>query len=140
MPAFTRFARARLLLALTLAGAAPAAAQALVPSPTETTIYLLTMGQGDMVWEKFGHDALWVHDPVRGTDQVYNYGVFDFHSPGYWGRFVKGNWIYQIAADDIYRTMASYQYWNRTLVAQELNLTAEQKAELQAFLEWNVRP
>ena len=58
MPSFTRFARARLLLALTLAGAAPAAAQALVPSPTETTIYLLTMGQGDMVWEKFGHDAI----------------------------------------------------------------------------------
>ena len=129
-----------LLLALALLVTGRAAAQGLVPSATETTVYLLTMGQGDQVWEKFGHNALWVHDPIRGTDQVYNYGVFDFASPGYWSRFVKGNWIYQIAADDIFRTVAAYQYWDRTLVAQELNLTAEQTAELQAFLEWNVRP
>jgi hypothetical protein len=133
--------RALLLLLPALAAAPPAArAQLTPPSTTEPTVYLLTMGQGDQVWEKFGHDALWIHDPVGGTDQVYNYGVFDFGSPGYWGRFVKGNWIYQIAADDIYQTLAAYQYWNRTLVAQELNLSAEQKAELKAFLEWNVRP
>src|SRR5215218_4210247 len=65
------------------AGPATAAAQAntqFAPSASEVTVYLLTMGQGDPVWEKFGHDALWVHDPIRGTDQVYNYGVFDFHS------------------------------------------------------------
>ena len=133
------------LLALLVAFTAPmrGAAQAgaaLVPSSTEVTVYLLTMGQGDQVWEKFGHDALWIHDPIRGSDQVYNYGVFDFGSPGYWGRFVRGNWIYQIAADDIYQTIGAYQYWNRTLVAQELNLTPEQTRELQAFLEWNVRP
>ena len=106
----------------------------------ELSVYLLTMGQGDMVWEKFGHNALWIHDPVRGTDQVYNYGVFDFHSPGYWGRFVRGTWIYQIDAADIHQTTRQYEYLNRTLVAQELNLTPAQKVELQAFLEWNLRP
>jgi hypothetical protein len=126
-----------------LAAPATAAAQAntrFAPSASEVTVYLLTMGQGDQVWEKFGHDALWIHDPIRGTDQVYNYGVFDFHSPGYWGRFVKGDWIYQIAADDIYQTFGAYQYYNRTLVAQELNLTPEQEEELRSFLEWNLRP
>jgi hypothetical protein len=108
--------------------------------PNELTVYLLTMGQGDEVWEKFGHDAIWIHDPVHGTEQVYNYGVFDFRSPGYWGRFVKGKWIYQIAAEDIYQTMYAYRYFNRTLVAQELNLTQGQKEQLQSFLEWNLRP
>lgn len=107
---------------------------------TELTIFLVTMDQGDEVWERFGHNAIWIHDPVRGTDLVYNYGVFDFNSPGYWGRFVKGNWIYQLAVSDIYDTMRMYQYFNRTVTAQELNLTPEQARELQEFLEWNRRP
>ena len=137
----------RLLLLLPLAlqlAVRPAAAQAAGPAPAvprpELTVYLLTMGQGDYVWEKFGHNALWVHDPVLGTDRVYNWGVFDFNSPGYWGRFLKGDWLYQLAVDDIYQTRAQYRYYDRTLVAQELNLTPEQKGELQAFLEWNARP
>lgn len=104
------------------------------------TVYLLTMGQGDQVWEKFGHNALWIHDPVAGTDRVYNYGVFDFDSPGYWSRFVRGTWIYQLAVEDIRNTVYAYRYFDRMLVAQELALTGAEKAQLQAFLEWNARP
>ena len=120
-----------------LAPSLPSAASA---DGAELGVFLLTMGQGDMVWERFGHDAIWIHDPVAGTDQVYNYGMFDFRSPGYWQRFMKGNWIYQVGAVDLGRTMAEYQYLNRSVWAQELNLTPAQKREVQAFLEWNVRP
>jgi hypothetical protein len=109
------------------------------PEP-ELKIFLVTMGPGEAVWEKFGHNAIWVHDPVHGTDRVYNYGVFDFDSPGYWGRFVRGNWIYQIAAADIYQTLRAYQYYDRTVTAQELNLTPAEALELQEYLEWNLRP
>jgi hypothetical protein len=116
----------------------PLSAQA--RSPGELKIFLLTMGQGDEVWEKFGHNAIWVHDPAQGTDWVYNYGVFDFNSPGYWGRFVKGDWIYQLAVADIYQTLRAYQYFDRTVTAQELNLTSAQARELQDFLTWNARP
>ncbi len=119
-------------------GVVPAAAQ--TGPDTELKVFLVTMGQGDEVWEKFGHNALWVHDPVRGTDRVYNYGVFDFNSPGYWNRFVKGDWIYQLAVTDIYRTLREYRYRDRTVTAQELNLTPAQAEELQTFLEWNARP
>lgn len=125
-----------------LAVAAPSA-EAQVADAAESSrlqIFLVTMGQGDAVWEKFGHNAIWVHDPDRGTDWVYNYGVFDFDSPGYWSRFVKGDWIYQLAVADIYQTIRAYQYWDRTVTAQELNLTATQARELQEFLEWNARP
>ena len=37
--------------------------------------------RGRQVWERFGHNAIWIHDPVDGTDQAYNYGLFDF-APG----------------------------------------------------------
>lgn len=116
-----------------LAQAPPAA------TSTELKVFLVTMGPGDEIWERFGHNALWIHDPQRGSDLVYNYGAFDFDSPGYWGRFVKGDWIYQLAVADIYQILRAYQYYDRTVTAQELNLTPAQALELQQFLEWNAR-
>lgn len=128
--------RAALLAGLTLLLVhAPVRAQA-----PELSVTLLTFGNGDQVYEKFGHNAIWIHDPIHGTDKVYNYGLFDFNSPGYWGRFIKGTWLYQIGVADMYQTMAEYEYLNRTVSAQELNLTLEQKLELQQFLDWNARP
>ena len=130
------------LLALVATLVAPVRATAqLAPEPGDSLrVYLVTIGQGDLVWEKFGHNGIWIHDPVRGTDLVYNYGVFDFDSPGYWGRFVRGTWIYQIAANTMEETVFAYQYYDRSLLAQELNLLPEEKRELQEFLEWNLRP
>jgi len=127
---------------LALAAAAPARAQAPAPVPADTglTVTLLTMGQGDLVWEKFGHNALWVHDPAAGTDRVYNFGVFDFNSPGYWGRFLKGNWLYMLGVYDIQQTVYQYRSFNRAIQAQQLNLTPAQSRELQALLETNAQP
>jgi hypothetical protein len=128
------------LLAL-VSGPAPAqpAPDAREPG-AELSVFLLTMGQGDLVWEKFGHNAIWIRDPGAGTDLVYNYGVFDFDSPGYWGRFVRGDWVYQLAVNTVDEILGAYQYFDRTIVAQELNLTPAQKAQLQEFLDWNALP
>ncbi|HEX6373518.1 MAG TPA: DUF4105 domain-containing protein [Longimicrobium sp.] len=128
--------------ALALA-AAPVSARAQTPlavPDTGLTVTLLTMGQGDLVWEKFGHNALWIHDAAAGTDRVYNYGMFDFNSPGYWGRFIKGNWLYQLGVHDLRTTVYNYEYFHRAIWAQELNLTAAQKRELATFLENNALP
>jgi hypothetical protein len=127
-----------LLIAMPLAAQGGPAAPA--GKGAELSVVLLTFGNGDQVYEKFGHNAIWIHDPLQGTDRVYNYGLFDFHSPGYWGRFVKGTWLYQIGVADMYQTMAEYEYLNRTVTAQELNLTPVQKLQLQSFLDWNARP
>jgi hypothetical protein len=141
MPSTPRILLA-LAVALGLAAApVPARAQAPLAAPdTGLTVVLLTMGQGDLVWEKFGHNALWIHDPATGTDRVYNYGMFDFNSPGYWGRFIKGNWLYELGVHDLRTTVYNYEYFNRTIEAQQLNLTPAQKRQLQAFLENNALP
>lgn len=110
------------------------------PAGAELDVFHVVIGQGDLVWEKFGHNALWVHDPVAGTDRVYNYGLFDFASPGYWGRFIKGNWIYQVGQNDIADLLWHYRSADRQIVAQRLNLSPAEKAEVQRFLEWNTRP
>lgn len=120
--------------------AAPPAAGASTPG-SELTIFHVVFGPGDMIWEKFEHNALWVHDPVQGTDHVYNYGAFDFDQPGYWGRFVRGDWLYWLAVSDISNTIYAYQFvYDRSIVAQELNLTPAQRARLRDFLEWNAHP
>jgi hypothetical protein len=140
MPPFRPLGPAAVAAALALASALPAGAQDGGAPEPELTVVLLTMGQGDAVWEKFGHNALWIHDPAAGTDRVYNYGIFDFNSPGYWGRFVKGDWLYELGVTDIHSTLYVYRYLNRSVWGQELALTPAERRELQAFLETNARP
>src|SRR5262249_16891969 len=66
-------------------------AESRVPSPesrrqspepgSDLTIYLVTMGNGTRIWERFGHNAIRIVDATRGTDSVYNWGTFDFAQP-----------------------------------------------------------
>jgi len=139
IPSVHRLVSAAAALAVALA-ASPARAQLPVAPDTGLTVSLLTMGSGDAVWEKFGHNAIWIHDPAAGTDYVYNYGVFDFRSPGYWNRFIKGTWRYELGVADMATTMYQYQYLNRSVWSQRLNLTPAQEREVQRFLSWNARP
>ena len=46
----------------------PAAISPAAEPGSQLTVYLLTMGPGDQVWEKFGHNAIWIHDAAAGTD------------------------------------------------------------------------
>jgi len=118
--------------------ARPAAARAQDPG-AEPSVYLLTMGPGDQVWEKFGHNAIWIHDPVRGTDRVYNWGIFDMSEPGFMRRFLKGRMRYWMQPMELDRTLYEYSYFNRSVYAQELNMTPAQKQALQEFVTWNAQ-
>lgn len=124
--------------------AAPTAPQA-APTPeaiaaaARLRIDLITMGPGDAVWERFGHNALRVYDPATGRDVTYNYGMFDFAAEDFYPRFLRGDMLYWMAPFDTRAVVYGYMASNRSVYAQELNLTPEQKARLVAFLEWNDR-
>lgn len=100
----------------------------------------MTMGPGERVWERFGHNAIWIHDPVRGTDQTYNYGLFDFGQEGFLLRFVQGRMWYWMQGFPAQSYVESYRRANRSVWVQELEMPPEARRELQAFLEWNERP
>jgi hypothetical protein len=100
----------------------------------------MVMGQGDAVWERFGHNAIWIHDAARGTDVVYNWGMFDFDQPNFLGRFVTGETQYWMAGFDLESTLEVYRQHNRPVWVQELNLTPAQRDSLRRFVEWNARP
>ncbi|HET6232500.1 MAG TPA: DUF4105 domain-containing protein [Longimicrobiaceae bacterium] len=109
------------------------------PNGDSVRVYVMTFGPGDDVWEKFGHNAIWVHDPVAGTDQAYNYGMFDFRQENFVLRFVQGRMLYWMAGFDAGFTLDHYRQQNRDVWVQELNLTPAQRAELRDFLVWNQR-
>jgi len=104
------------------------------------TVYVLTFGWGDAVWERFGHNAIWVSDRARGTDMTFNWGMFDFNQPHFVWRFVTGDTRYWMEPIDYNTMVRYYKSQNRSILAQELNLTPPQKLKLVQFLEWNARP
>jgi hypothetical protein len=118
----------------------PAPTAADIASASGLRVYLMTFGQGDVVWERFGHNAIWLHDPARGTDVAYNWGVFDFAQPNFLGRFLTGDTRYWLQTEDARQMAAQYGTLDRRrVVVQELALTDVQKASLRAFVEWNAR-
>ncbi len=134
-----------LLLLSTVAGIAAAQEASPPPrlpaSPPESlTVYLMTMGPGQAVWERFGHNAIWIHDPVRGTDKAYNYGLFDLGQEKFLLRFLQGRMWYWMQGFPAQSYVELYRRANRSVWIQELEIPANAKRELQEFLEWNERP
>jgi hypothetical protein len=104
------------------------------------TVYLLTFGWGDEVWERFGHNAIWIKDRTRGTDTTYNWGMFSFDEPHFLRRFLFGDTRYWMQAFDLDTMLAEYKRRNRSVLAQELNLTPAQRLKLLQFVQWNEQP
>jgi hypothetical protein len=104
------------------------------------TVSVMTMGPGAMVWERFGHNAIWIHDPVQGTDLTYNYGLFDFRQQNFILRFVRGQMWYWMAGFPAERYLEEYKRNNRSVWVQELDLPPRARLRLQQFLAWNALP
>lgn len=104
------------------------------------TISLLTMGNGTQVWELFGHNAIWIHDLVTNRDTVFNWGVFDFRQPRFIERFLKGTMLYSMAGDSLGQILFEYRYWNRSVLAQELDLSAAQRDTVLSRIRTNTLP
>ena len=100
----------------------------------------MTMGPGKRVWERFGHNAIWIHDPVRGTDKAYNYGLFDLRQDNFVVRFIQGRMWYWMQGFPAQSYVELYRRANRSVWIQELEMPAASRRELQEFLEWNERP
>jgi len=111
-----------------------------LPSPGVPTAYLVTVGPGRAVWERFGHNLIWIHDPDEGGDPGYNYGLFSFEQENFFLNFVRGRMRYWMQGWDVRAQIEAYASQGRAIWIQELALEPERVGELQAFLEWNERP
>lgn len=107
---------------------------------SKASVSVITCGPGSELYSAFGHSAFRVFDPALGIDKIYNYGTFDFNAPNFYLNFVKGNLIYFLSTTDFSRFLRLYQYENRWVKNQLLNLTSEEVQEMYLFLENNAKP
>lgn len=116
----------------------------LLKSYTEETyedikIHIVTFGPGDELFYRWGHFGIVVDYPEK-RDILYDYGNFSFKTDNFYGNFIKGvlnyskEWAY---ADRYYHV---YKKFNRTILLQELNLTAKQKKEYIEKLKSEMKP
>lgn len=126
----------------------PAFAAVQLPAPAEAPaadspryqVYLLTMDRGDAIWELFGHNAILIQDAATGEELAWNWGLFDFQQEAFIPRFLRGTMEYTMGPARLGPFLDSYAAANRTVYANQIHLTQEEAAALDAFIQWNFEP
>lgn len=103
-------------------------------------ISVLTCGPGKDLYSAFGHSAFRVEDPAQGIDVVYNYGTFDFNAPNFYSNFARGKLLYSLSVSTFTDFLYTYQYENRWVKEQILDLGIPEKNALFQFLQNNSKP
>ncbi len=93
-------------------------------------ISVLTCGTANEMHTLFGHTALRIKDVDQNLDVVYNWGMFDFRTPNFLSKFVKGNLLYYLDVDPFNDFLYNYTVDNREVVEQVLNLSYTEKLNI----------
>ncbi|WP_447944874.1 lipoprotein N-acyltransferase Lnb domain-containing protein [Stenotrophomonas indicatrix] len=131
-----------------LATALPLAAFAQAAAPTVSTasdapaprVGVVTMQPGTVFFERFGHDAIVVLDPVSGEAISYNFGYFDPSEQDFIGRFVRGDMMYYLVALPLQQDLSYYDETGRGASVQWLDITPDQARSLAADLAERAKP
>lgn len=123
------------LLCLSLAGL-----RAQQPLSPQASISLFTCAPGDELYSVFGHSALRIKDPAQNLDQVFNWGIFDFDTPNFYLKFIRGQLLYKLGAQSPKRFLREYQYYKRAVTEHTLLLPADEKQAVADFVFNNYKP
>ncbi len=96
----------------------------------QAQVSVLTCGTGNESYSLFGHTAVRVSDPENFIDVVYNYGAFDFGTPNFVLKFIKGDLHYFAIAHSYTDFINDYIYEKRSVYQQELQIPKELKQKL----------
>ena len=149
-PLLMRWPLCRLLFLLVLASLPAAALAAPEPAPAPVAaaaaetppprIGIVTMQPGEIFFERFGHDAIVVVDPLTGAATSYNFGYFDPSEPDFISRFIRGDMMYYLVALPLEQDLSYYRDSGRGAHLQWLDLTPDQARTLAASLAERARP
>ena len=105
-------------------------------------VSLLTCAEGEDIYSLFGHSAIRIKDPSNNIDNCYNWGMFEFDEDQveFATKFTKGRLKYYMDEQYFTEFMWEYDYFQRTVKEQVLNLTHKQKAEIWEALQENYLP
>lgn len=101
-------------------------------------ISLLTCAPGEELYSTFGHTALRVQNIASGTDQVYNYGTFEF-GPDFYTKFIQGKLLYFLSVEEFPDFMYQYEMQSRSIREQVIQLNCDERKKLLAALHTNAQ-
>ena len=140
-----------LLFTLAVAGSLVGSGQS-VPFPPDPDAVLpefsdaakasvLTCSPGNELYSAFGHTAFRITDLAADPplDRVFNYGTFHF-GQGFYPRFIKGELIYSLSTSTFGGFLEEYIRSGRGVREQQLALSPEDIARLNAHLMANAHP
>jgi hypothetical protein len=128
------------LLAWSRAGFATESSEIPAVPADGSEAWLVTFGPGEIYWERFGHNAIWLREPAAGLDQTFNFGYFDFEQEDFLLRFIRGRMLYFSIAQAASREFELYRQENRSIRTQKLNLTPPQYQQLRNYLLNEIKP
>ena len=101
-------------------------------------ISILTCAAGEDIYTLWGHTAIRVIDSLNHTDIVFNYGTFDFSEPNFIAKFIKGNLLYFVSANNYNDFVAEYKFEQRAVLEQVLKLSPTEKIRWYDALKINM--
>ena len=102
-------------------------AQENIEESAQYHISILTIGPGNSLSDAFGHSGIRVIDKINNYDIVFNYGVYDYNAPNFYGNFVKGRPIYSLGLNNYENFYKNYVNQSRQIIEQKLDLSEYQK-------------
>ncbi|WP_282126533.1 DUF4105 domain-containing protein [Marinifilum flexuosum] len=106
----------------------------------QSEVSLLTCSPGEDIYRHWGHSALRFHDPLNKIDLVFNYGTFNFNTPNFYTKFIKGKLMYRLAYESYRDFLPEYMRSGQGVTEQKLNLDLETKRKLFAAVIENYKP
>jgi hypothetical protein len=103
-------------------------------------IYVLTCSPGNELYQAFGHNAIWIIDSLKDINMVYHYGTFDFSTPHFYIKFIRGRLNYMLALEPYRYFIAEYASDGRDVYKEKLNLTYDEKNSIYKYLTWKSLP
>ncbi len=103
-------------------------------------ISILTIGDGASLYDTWGHSAIRVKDKATNLDIVFNYGTYDFKTPNFYPKFIRGQLLYDLTVSPFYRFIRVYIYEDREVKEQVLRLNNTETQAYFDFLVTNVKP
>lgn len=102
--------------------------------------WLVTYGPGEIYWERFGHNAIWLREPAEGIDHTINFGFFDFDQQNFFMNFLRGRMLYFSVAQPSQREFEFYRQQDRNIRLQKLALDGSQYRRLRDYLLQEIKP
>lgn len=105
-----------------------------------TEISLITCSPGQEVYARFGHSGVRVKDKLKGTDIVFNWGLFSFNTENFYLKFIAGETDYLLGAHRTEDFLMEYRERNSVVWEQVINFSKEGRKRFLSLLLNNYQP